>query len=310
MKLVFPFLCLVLGLCCLHAATDMADPRLMPDTIVLKNGKELHGLIIKNEAFDVILQQRMGEVEILKSNIRRIEDQGESHVYFAEMITPGRLPPWRMVVQDLRTDDNIHSFIQIPPSTIQSGYLRNIPYLSFRVNERVEMNVYGNPEDPVCLEFGIYEHGEKITRFKKIIRAYLGGCLSSRSEIGALYGLSEKGDEKMAGKLCFKVLPPTAPDAFGGWWISVFDPIRLAKARVNDAAYKKVTLPFSAVNKMYGRLREGKSAEETKFLSSQMQNWEGVVPGLCGFYRDKDGQLKFLPCLPKIHHSPSVISNP
>jgi hypothetical protein len=277
----------------------MADPRLMPDTIVMKSGKELHGLIIKNEAFDVILQQRMGEVEIPKLFIQRIEDQGAAQVYFADMIEPGRLPPWRMIVQDLRTDDNIHSFIQIPPTSIESGYLKNIPYLSFRVNGRMEMNVYGNPEDPVCLEFGIYEHGERITRFKKIIRAYLAGCLSSRAEIGALYGLSEKGGERQAGKLRFKVLPPTAPDAYGGWWISVFDPVRLEQSRLSDAAYSKVTIPFSSVNKIYGRLREGKSPLDEKFLSGQTMSWDGVVPGLCGFYRDKDGELKFLPCLPK-----------
>ena len=228
----------------------------------------LHGLIIKNEAYDVTLQERMGEIQIPKKYIRRIEDQGESGVYFADIVDPGKIPPWRMIVQDLRTDDNIASFRQIPATAINSGYLRNIPYLSFRINKHMEMNVYGNPEDPVCLEFGVYEHGSEITRFKKIIRAYLAGTLNSRAEIGALYSLSEKGGEKPAGRLCFKILPPTAPDAYGGWWISVYEPRRLEQARVSDAAYKKVT--------------------------DTIMSWDKIVPELRGFYRNKKGQLNLL----------------
>ena len=34
----------------LFAAMDMANRKLMPDTIVLNDGSKLHGLIIKNDA--------------------------------------------------------------------------------------------------------------------------------------------------------------------------------------------------------------------------------------------------------------------
>jgi hypothetical protein len=236
----------------------------------------------------------MGEQEIPKSKIRRIDDQGECHVYFADMIHPDKLPPWRMIVQDLRTDDNIKSFRQIPPTAIDTGYLRNIPYLSFRINKNVEMNVYGNPEDPVCLEFGVYERGEKITRFKKLIREYLSGILESRSDIAALYALNEKGDERQAKKLRFKILPPDAPDAYGGWWLSVYDPKRLDKCWVSDAAYRKVTLPFAEVNDRNGTLRGDRNMKHLNFLNKTMMNWSQALPDLRGFYRDKSGELKLL----------------
>jgi len=49
------------------------------------------------------------------------------------------------------------------------------------------MNVYGNAEDPVAIEFGVYERkASEITEFKKITRTYLAGLLDNRHEIAAL----------------------------------------------------------------------------------------------------------------------------
>lgn len=276
----------------LKASMDMSDPALMPDTVTLNDGTKLHGLIIRNDPESVTLQERMKEVEIPKSSIRRLEDQGQHAVSFTGMVEAGKLPPWRMIVQDLRSDDDIKTFRQIPATTIDSGYLKNIPYLSFRINRRTEMNVYGNPEDPVCIEFGVYERGEKITQFKKIIRAYLAGILSSRAQIAALYGLKESGDVKTVGNLSFKVLPPSAPDAYGGWWLSVYEPKRLDRSRVSDAKYREETLPFHDVNTRDGDLKRDQFMKHDKFLSDTMMSWQGKMPDLRGFYRDKMGVLQ------------------
>ena len=284
---IFLLLVLPLG----RAEMDMQAKRLAPDTIFMNDGTAIHGLIIKNDAQKVILQQRMGEAEIPKGYIRRIDDEPDSGVFFADIVSPGKLPPWRMIVEDLRSDDSIRSFRQIPATTIDNGYLRNIPYLSFKINERVEMNVYGNPEDPVCLEFGIYERGEKITQFKKIIRAYLAGILGSREEVGALYSLDEKGGQTHVGKYTFQITPPDAPDAYGGWWISIYDAKRLNKFRVPDDIYRKNTLPFNVVNTSSGHLRRENLGTFDQFLNGTMKAWKGMIPGLRGFYRDSMGEL-------------------
>lgn len=284
----------LLALLQLRAEVDLPASRLMPDTVVMNDGTRIQGLIIRNDATEVVLQKRMEEVEIPKSHIRRIEDGHQTLVYFADIVDPGKLPPWRMIVQDLRSDDNIRTFRQVPATKIETGYLRNIPYLSFRINKRIEMNVYGDPEHPVCLEFGVYERGEKITRFKKIIRAYLAGILSSRQEIDALYKVDEKGGECRGGNFLFKVLPPTAPEAFGGWWISLYDPKRLESARLPDAAYRKVTLPFRDVYTAAGTLREDRIAKDGSFLSRTMAPTVSKIPDLRGFYRDRMGDLKLL----------------
>ena len=193
---------------------EMNRPKfnLFPDTLFLNDGTALHGLIVRNALAFVTLQQKMGERDIPKSWIRRIDDEPDDGFYFADIVDPAKLPPWRMVVEDLRYDDNVRSFKEIPATAINIGYLKNIPYLSFRINGKMEMNVYGNPENPVCLEFGIYERNPReITKFKKIIRAYLAGILGSRAEVGAVYALPETGGDIWVGQVAFKVLPPTSP---------------------------------------------------------------------------------------------------
>lgn len=276
----------------LHADDHSVNPD--PDTIFMNDGTEKKGLIIRNNTTTVTLQQRMGEVVIPKAYIRRIDDE-LNEVYFADMVKPGKLPPWRMIVMDLRCDDSIRSFRQIPATTVEKGEFARIPYLSFRINRRVEMNVYGNPEDPVCIEFGIYERrASEITRFKKITRTYLAGLLDNRREIAALYSLDDKGGKKTVGELTFQVTPPDAPDSDGGWWISVYEHKRLDGARIPDENYRKITLPFGEVNHGNGVLREGNGAVFDSFLSSTMSRWAPKMPDLKGFYRDRMGDLKLL----------------
>jgi hypothetical protein len=276
----------------LHAADSNVN--LDPDTIFMNDGTARKGLIIRNDPTEVVLQQRIGEVVIPKAYISRIDDESND-VYFADMVKPGKLPPWRMIVMDLRSDDSIRSFQQIPATTMEKGEFARIPYLSFRINRRVEMNVYGNPEDPVAIEFGIYERkASEITKFKKITRTYLAGLLDNRREIAALYSLEDKGGKKTVGELTFQVTPPEAPDADGAWWISIYEQKRLAAFRVPEDIYRKNTLPFGEVNHGNGVLRTGKSAFFDKFLQSNMTAWKGMIPDLKGFYRDRVGDLKLL----------------
>jgi hypothetical protein len=274
---------------------EMNSPKLdlYPDTVILIDGTTFHGLIVRNDEVMLTLQQKMGEKDIPKNIIRRIIDNRHQEAYFAQIMDPGKLPPWRMVVQDLRSDDNIQSFREVPATAITNGYLKNIPYLSFRINKRIEMNVYGNPENPVCLEFGIYErNAEEITKFKKIIRAYLAGILGSRAEVGALYALPESGGDLRVKQVALKVLPPTAPDAYHGWWLSVYRPDALASARVSDADYAKASVPFDSVNSATGDLRADSLKKHGAMALLSSWNFDAMMPGLQGFYRDKMGELK------------------
>lgn len=270
------------------------DQQTMPDRLEMNDGRTLQGLILKNTAKSVLFQTGKEELLVPKDQIRRIHDEIDGEIVFADIAGKGRLPSWRAMVADLRNHDSIHSLQQIPATTVESGLFKNIPYLSFRVNEQSEFNVYGDPHNPVAIEFGMYGRQRKDPRQRQIVREFLAGHLHAREEIVTLYDLRLTGDDRRAGHLAFKVTPPDQADAYGGWWISVYDPKRMEKARVSDAQYAAVTLPFDQVNNRDGSLRASTLEAQENWLESTMRNLTGRAPQIRGFYRDKEGVFRLI----------------
>lgn len=275
------------------AAMVRAD-RNTPDRLEMEDGRSIQGLILQNTTTDVLLQTEKGEVRYPKSDIRRIHDAPDDDVLFAEIANAGELPSWRAMVHDLRTHDRIKSFEMIPATAIDNGFLRNIPYLSFRVNEKAEFNIYGDPDKPAAVEIGIYGSGRVSERHRRVFREFLAGHLDSREEIAALYSLSPDRREARAGNLVFRLIPPDAPDSYGGTWLVVCDPKRLERARLSDAAYAKVTLPFDRVTRRDGTLLRRHAEENTNWLSGMMKGLTGDLPPVRGFYRDKNGVFRLI----------------
>lgn len=265
-----------------------------PDTVEMKDGRSLQGLILRNSAKSLLLQTDKAEIEIPKSDIRRIRDQMQNDVVYTDITGKGHLPSWRSMVMDMREHDSIKSFQQIPATTIHQGVFKNVPYLSFRVNEQSEFNIYGHPDDPVALEFGMYGKRKNSTKYRQIIREFLAGHLHSRAEIAALYAISLKGGKKQVGPLVFEISPPKKADSYGGWWISVYDPKRIEGVRMDDKKYAAVTRPFDEVNTPDGRLRKKGLEDEENWLAASVQQLTGMVPKVRGFYRDKQGTFRLI----------------
>jgi hypothetical protein len=267
---------------------------IMPDTLELSDGTRINGLILRNSAHSLLFRTRDGEREIPKSSIRRIHDEMEGELVFPELAGPGRLPSWRAMIFDLRHHDAIHALQQIPPVTIKEGYLRSIPYLSFRVNEQSEFNVYGDPDDPVAIEFGMYGQQRRNAKYHRAVREFLAGHLQSREQIAALYSLAFAGEDRRVGSLAMKITPPSQTRAHGGWWISVYNPRRLESARVGDAEYAQLTRPFDFVNRGDGRLRAENVQNQAEWLASTLKRMTGTIPKVRGFYRDKAGVFRII----------------
>lgn len=283
------FQAIVVALLLSCTAARCASPESMePDTVVLADGTEVRGLILRNSATSVLMETAGGEREIPKDGIRRIIDQPGDEAAMAAVTRPGRLPHWHPIVQDFRHHDSVRSFRPVPATAIDNGYLRNIPYISYRVNEAAELNIYGPPDNPVAIELGVYGKGASSLRHRKMMREFLAGHLASRREVTALYSLDLEGGEVRAGKLALRCTPPSAPDAYGGWWLCIYDPSRIEGARVGADAYARLTRPFGEVNDSNGSLRA--QADDPSWIEAAA----GAVglPWLQGFTRDKQGVLR------------------
>lgn len=267
---------------------------LFPDKIIMKDGVCYKGFIVKNDAQEITLQQEKGELVIPKAAIMRIDDISKKTLYFTNLVEPNKAPPWQMMVQDMRCNDAVKSFIQIPATRITSGYLKNVPYLSFFINKHAQMNIYGNPKNPACVELGTYSKGEKLKKFQEITRDFFAGYLSSRSDIKTLYALNLKGDEQSMGQFVFKIMPPSDPASQGGWWISIYDPLQLKQARVSEERYEQLTLPADQIKTSHGTLRYDLKEMHLSFLNTSMKQWLGKLPKFHGFYRDENNHLKLM----------------
>ena len=286
---------LTLAACLLPLAASAA-PRGVgaPDQVRMNDGTELRGLILQNTSDMVVLETENGEARIPKEYIRRIDDAPNGEAIFSEIVGKNELPSWRSIVHDLRTHDSVRVFEQIPPTAIDSGLLRNIPYLSFCANDKWELNVYGKPERSVAIEFGLYGAAGPDDTTRRTFREFIAGHLHSKEQIAALYSLSPQKQNARAGKLAFRLIRPDDPDGFGGTWFVVYRPDALEGARLPDKTYAAITRPFEEVNNRDGSLRADKAKDNIEWLDNIMEMMTGKDPEFRGFYRDKNGVFRVL----------------
>ena len=271
------------------------DPDRSPDTLHLLDGKVVHGLIIKNSSNSVLIQQENGELDIPKSKIVRIIDNADRNVLYTGMNRKGQLPSWRVIANDLRTHDAVKSLVEIPATVIDVADFRNVPYKSFRVNEEVELNIYGDPENPAGLELGIYGPRSADKKLRKLLRAYLAGFLTTREEIAALYSLGLRKGKTQVGNIVIEITPANAFDAYGAWWVSLYNPTALEQVRLSDAEYKRLVRPFDEVIGKKGRVISGgwsrKEAERSRKVRAEGSSARVILKG---FYRDDNGVFRLI----------------
>ncbi len=139
-------------------------------------------------------------------------------------------------------------FRQIPSTVIDKGVLRFIPYTSYRAGE-YELNVYGDPAAPSCVEIGI--HKDLLTKAEaKRNCIELFYTLFDDPEDRKLVGsLKLDVDKKVRNGITFEITPPTAEDAYGGWWISAYDEPGLDGSRASDDELADIIVTRRVVKK-------------------------------------------------------------
>ena len=265
-----------------------------PDRLEMKDGSVLRGMILRNEANTVLFQTTSGERLVSKNDIRRIHEEADRDIYLAQVTAPGRLPSWMAILHDFRDHDAIWRVQFIPSVRHETGELRDIPYLSFNVNRQGVMNIYGPPEDPVAIQFGIFGKRGRSDKYHQIVREFLAGHLNSRRAIATLYSLSLRGDKKAADGLVFIITPPSQPESHGGWWLTVADADRLERARVPAAKYAAATRPFEDVFHKDGTLREDNAQRFDQWLVGTLARLPSQFPKIRGFYRDEQGTFRLM----------------
>ena len=135
---------------------------------------------------------------------------------------------------------------QIPSTVIDKGVLRNVPYTSYRSGE-YELNVYGDPERPACFEIGITGELLKSADARRNCFEIVQAILNDPAAFQFLRTLNPEGEKKVRAGITYEITPPTAEDAYGGWWISIYSEPLLEKSRASAEEMKKITTTHTEV---------------------------------------------------------------
>jgi hypothetical protein len=205
------------------------------DKLIMKSGRVYEGRIL-NETDDIVTLEKGGiTLGFEKKTIEKIEREP------VEVASNG-LPSAEKLLEAALTVAP-EEWQQIPATVIDEGVLRNVPYTSYRAG-KLELNIYGDPDSPAGIEIGIYGSNTSLP-FKKKLVAFIAEA--SRAEFPSTFNLDQ--DKKRLGQIDYEVTPPTAPDAYGAWWISAYDMAKLETARFADTEINAITIKRTEIAK-------------------------------------------------------------
>lgn len=153
---------------------------------------------------------------------------------FSQVLATARVFPWSAPV------------VQIPATVIDNGVMKNVPYMSFRAADAYEINIYGDPLRPSGIEVGVYVDRSAKIESKQHCLTFIFTLLPELAAEEGTRGRKFSGDVVRIRNLTYEITPPEAPDAYGAWWISVYDEALLDRSRASDVEIASVSTPIAA----------------------------------------------------------------
>jgi hypothetical protein len=205
------------------------------DTIHLKNGGTLEGVVLKKDQDGVVVLLKYATVIVTSFEIESVE-----RVAPAVAPASSRLADWQICFQALAARPWGADLHILPAPIIDSGVLKNVPYV-LHVSDDYQFSLYGDPDAPACIELGVSGvlFGREAARMEclELVAAFL----RDPKDVAALRSLALKGGKTEREGLIFEI--DQEPDSRGRetWWISVSNPGALDAARVSEKQLESLT---------------------------------------------------------------------
>lgn len=250
------------------------------DVIKLKNGGQLEGVILKESEGSVVVRLKYATVTLDRADIESVEKKAPENAPAQKTV---RLAPWDRCVEVVAARPWAAELRQIPATVIDKGILKNVPYMSHK-SGNYEFNLYGDPDAPASLEIGVTKDLLKSDAAKKECLEVMAGLLGDPKDVEALRSLNLSPGKKEREGLTFEVTPETAEDAYGGWWITVYDGKALDAARATDEELKKITVDEDELEKEDEEVKEvARKAEQRKDPAKKAEPKKAEPQGYIGF---------------------------
>lgn len=127
----------------------------------------------------------------------------------------------------------------IPASVVETGVFANVPYQSFS-NGNVEVNAYGDPGDLVGLEAGTQAQDPAL---QQCLIQFVAAQTLSDTDKQRVERFTPTPALDVQPGLNVEVTPPTAPDAFNAWWVSLERTEAIAEAKAPPEQIQQMAQP-------------------------------------------------------------------
>ena len=211
------------------------------DVIIRTDGSVITGNVLQQDSNGVLIQMSYGT---FRYRLSLIKDVRIENVAASTGSSDQRIPNWAKIISALATNTWAHDLRQIPATVIDNGVLENVPYISFRCSSGgYEVNVYGDLDKPAGVEIGAINYLVKSDEAKSNCVSFISSLFGAddRAVVRSL-DVSQKDVQRRNG-MTFETTFPDEADAYGGWWVSVYDESALTNARTSGAELLAITQP-------------------------------------------------------------------
>ncbi len=210
------------------------------DVVILEHGQVFNGTVLQNNEKEVLVKMDYGTLTFPRSVVKDVRVDNKPSI-LVEAEVEKRIPAWGQIIEKLAKKSWAVPLKQIPATVIDTGVLRNVPYVSFQGADGYEVNIYGDLDSPAGVEIGLQHRLVNFGPGKKYCIDFLTDVLPNKTDKEVMQKLDLQRSEVTASGLKFEVTPPTAEDAYGGWWVSVYNQEMLEKARASDSELRDIT---------------------------------------------------------------------
>jgi uncharacterized membrane protein YgcG len=220
---------------------------LFADTLVLTSGREVDCVVIRESKDVVTVRHGYGVMDYPRSLIKELRRTPAVATQAKPTTQPGpaagpRVPAWSTIVDQLGRSAWASTVRQIPATVIDVGVMRAVPYQSYQCGDDYEINIYGDPDAPVAIEIGIYRSLLTSDEAKAHCVELIAASLGDSVDASILRVLNRQKDLITRDGLTIEITPPDSPDAYGGWWVSIYQEEKLDASRASEAELAQITV--------------------------------------------------------------------
>jgi hypothetical protein len=155
------------------------------------------------------------------------------------------IPHWGVIISHLAKSSWAHDLKQILATVIDSGIFKDVPYVSFRcATSGYEVNIYGDLDRPAGIEIGTLNYLLRDNTAKSNCIEFISNVLMRAEDVRVVRALRWNQKELVeTNGMTFEITLPKEADAYGGWWVSVYDQKALEKAKASGPELLAITEP-------------------------------------------------------------------